>query len=80
MLILCLCYDYSFYITYTRIEKCYDSDDLLRIQMVLQRNWEVNDEDENVEDEEEDASFVELYDERANEGTFLFVIDIIALR
>ena len=33
-----------------------------------------------MEDEEEDASFVEIYDERANEGTFLFFIDIKSLR
>ena len=48
--------------------------------MVLQRNSEVNDENENAEDEEDDANFAEISDEGAIEGTFLFVIDIIALR
>ena len=48
--------------------------------MVLQRNSEVNDEDESAEDEEEDANFVEMSNEGANKGAFLFVIDIIYLR
>ena len=48
--------------------------------MLLQSNPEVDDEDENAEDEEDDASFVEMPDEGANEGTFLFVIDITSLR
>ena len=49
-------------------------------QMVLQNNSEVNDEDKNAEDEEDNASSEEMSNEGANEGTFLFVIDIIALR
>ena len=48
--------------------------------MVLQCNTEVNDEDKNAEDEEEDANFVEMSNEGANKGAFLFVIDIISLR
>ena len=48
--------------------------------MVLQSNSEVNDEDENVEDEEDDANFVEISDEESNEGTFLLVIYITSLR
>ena len=48
--------------------------------MVLQRNIELNDDDKNAEDEEDDAKFVEIFDEGANEGKFLFVIDITSLR
>ena len=48
--------------------------------MILQRNSEVNDRDKNTEDEEENANFAEMSDEGANEGTFLFVIDITSLR
>ena len=66
MLILSWCYDYFFYITYIWIDKNYDSDDLPLIQMVLQRNSEVNDENEDVEDEEDGANFAEISDEGAN--------------
>ena len=48
--------------------------------MILQLNSEVNDEDKNAEDEEEDANFVEMTNEGANKGAFLFVIDITSLR
>ena len=48
--------------------------------MVLQRYTEVNYEDENAEDEEDNANFVETSDKGSNEGTFLFVIDITSLR
>ena len=48
--------------------------------MVPQRNTEVNNEDENTEDEQDNANFVEMSDEGANEGTFLFVIDTTSLR
>ena len=38
--------------------------------MVLQRNSEVNYEDENAEDEEDDVNFAEMSDEGVNEDTF----------
>ena len=79
IIILSWCYDYLFCLTYIWIDKNYDSDDLPLIQMVLQRNSEVNDENEDVEDEEDNANFAEMSDEGANEGTFLFVVNIIAL-
>ena len=47
--------------------------------MVLRSNSEVNYEDKNTEDEEDDANLVEISDEGANEGTFLFVIDMKSL-
>ena len=80
MLILRWLYDYLFFLEYIWIYKSYDSDDLLLNQMILQLNSEVNDEDKNAEDEEDNASSEEMSNEGANEGTFLFVIDIIALR
>ena len=48
--------------------------------MVLQHITEVNDEDKNMEDEEDDANFVEMSDKGANEGPFWFVVDIMSLR
>ena len=80
MIILRWCCDYLLNLTYTWIDKSYDSDDLPLIWMILQRNSEVNDKDKNTEDEEENANFAEMSDEGANEGTFLFVIDITSLR
>ena len=80
MIILRWCCDYLFNLTYTWIDKSYDGDDLPLIQMVLQRDSEVNDEDKNAEDEEDDVKFSEMSDEGANEATFLFVIDITSLR
>ena len=70
VLILRLCYDYLFFLSYLRIDKIYDSDDLPLTQMVLQRNTEVNDEDENAEDEEDNENSAEISDEVTNEGTF----------
>ena len=48
-------------------------------QIVLQHNIEINNRDEHTEDEEDNANFVEISDEGANEGTFLFVIDMKSL-
>ena len=48
--------------------------------MVLWRNSEVNDKDENAEDEEDGVHFVEMPDEGANEGPFLLFIHITSLR
>ena len=80
MLILRWWGDYLFCLKYIWIDKIYDSDDMPPTQMVLQNNSEVNDEDKNAEDEEDNSSSEEMSNEGANEGTFLFVIDIIALR
>ena len=80
MIILRWCCDYLLNLTYTWIDKSYDSDDMPLTQIFLQHNSEVNDEDENAEDEEDDAKVSEIYDEGANEGTFLFVVDITSLR
>ena len=66
MLILRWWYDYLFFLAYIWIENSSDSDDLLLTQMVIQCNTEVNDEGENVEDEEDDASFVEISDYGTN--------------
>ena len=74
MLILCWCYDYVFFVEYIWIYKGYDSDEMPLTQMFLQRNLELNDEDENAEDKEDNANFVEIFDGGSNEGTFLFVI------
>ena len=79
MLILHWCYDYIFSLVFNWTEKSYDSDDLPLNQIFLQRNTKVNDEEENVEDEEDDANFLEISYEGANEGKFLFVIDIKSL-
>ena len=80
MLILRWWCDYLFYFTHIWIDKNYDSDDLSLIQMVIQRNSEVNNEYKNAGDEEDDANFAEVSDEGENEGTFLFVIGITSLR
>ena len=44
--------------------------------MFLQRNTEVNDEEENAEYKEDDANFLGMSDEGENEGKSLFVLDI----
>ena len=80
MIILRWCCDYLLNLTYTWINKSYDSDDLPLIQMVIQSNSEINDEGKNVDNEEDDANFAEVSDEGENEGTFLFVIGITSLR
>ena len=80
IIILRWCYDYIFFLVYIWIDKSYDSDDLTLTQMVLQRITEVNYEDENMEDEEDNANFVEMSDKGANEGPFWFVVDITSLR
>ena len=54
ILILRWWYAYILFISCIWIDKSYDSDDLPLTQIVIQRNTEVNDEDENAEDEEED--------------------------
>ena len=61
------------------IQGGYYSDEMPLTQMFLQRNLELNDEDENAEDEEDNAKSVEMFDGGSNEGTFLFVIYITFL-
>ena len=78
MLILRWCYNYIFLLIYIYIwiDKSYGSDDLPLTQMFLQRNTEVNDEEENAEYKEDDANFLGMSDEGENEGKSLFVLDI----
>ena len=76
MLILRWCYDYLFFVEYIWIYKGYDSDEMPLTQMFLQRNTEVNDEEENAEYKEDDANFLGMSDEGENEGKSLFVLDI----
>ena len=79
MLILRWCYDYLFFVEYIWIYKGYDSDEMPLTQMFLQRNLELNDEDENKEDEEDNAKYVEMSLGGSNECTLFFLIYITSL-
>ena len=48
--------------------------------MVLQRTTMVNNESKDTEDKEDNENYKEMSNKGANEGTFLFVIDIKCLR